>query len=161
MACSTRRRIKLTCSSCITIYITRSIFSVPLKASLEKDVDHASPQDFFLPPGEHFLGGAWNCCSAVELILYDILPSSSSLRLRHRVHARGLLFLPVEDTLRTMLPTLVRLKEFREFAGTGSQRYTGRAKFLQWLATYALRLLRIFWNFLPFSDLDSDQTSSS
>lgn len=137
-------------------YITKSISSVPLTARLKKD--HASPQNFFLPPGEHFLGGARNCCSAMQA---------------HPVRHPSIPILPLLDTSRSgasLLPckgyskdNVADVSSFKRVSRVyeAGRNATSRAKFLQWFTTYALRLLRIFWNFLPFSDLDSDQTSSS
>lgn len=53
-----------------------------------------------------------NCCSAIQ---------AHPVRHPHPLSVldttRELLFLPAANTLRTMLPMLVRLKEFREFTG--------------------------------------------
>lgn len=62
--------------------------------------------------------------------------------------ARGAAFspspYPVEVTPKTMLLDVSSFKRVSRVYGSGSQRYVSRAKFFQWLATYALRLLRIF-----------------
>lgn len=67
----------------VPVFRHMSISSVPLKARLEKDIVYVSPQDFFLPPGEHFLGGARNCCSASSSCTTSFRPPST-LRLRYR-----------------------------------------------------------------------------
>lgn len=98
-------------------YITKSDSLVALKPCLEKERGLRNPCAglLFLCRRESiFLVAPSVAVARRKLILHDILPSLYPLRLRHRVHARRLPFLPAEGTAGT-LPALVRLKEFREF----------------------------------------------
>lgn len=129
---------------CVPLLYHKVHLFVPLKVHLEKDVDYALCRISSCHQESIFLVAPGIAVVQCELILYDILPSPSSHRLRHRVHARGAFLALCRGYSEDNVADVSSFKRVSRVCRTGSQCHTSRAKFLQWLATYAFYVCSVF-----------------